>query len=189
MNFYSQAGQDRFAHEVLVRSGFKPVGTFLDIGCSHPRSNTLGLEEIGWSGLLMDIGPAALDGCTRKSKFIVGDAVKYDWSNEPNHFDYLSLDIDHATLACLKNLPDRIKYHVITIEHDLYQYPSVKESPQPEMREILRNRGYIPICLNVGDYGGDKLLNFEDWWVSPAVVNHANKFNSDGKYWKDIFGI
>lgn len=189
MKFYSQAGQDKFVYYVLVKTGVVPIGTFLDIGCSHPRSNTLALEEIGWRGVLIDIGPTALLDAERKSKFIVADATRYDWSNLSDRFDYLSLDIDSATLPCLKTIPESMKFKVITIEHDLYQYPSVEQSPQPEMRRILASRGHVLISSNVCDYGGEKLLKFEDWWVAPEIEQHAKRFKSEGKYWKEIVGL
>jgi hypothetical protein len=66
MNSYSQAGQDRFVHALIPGD----VGTFLDIGCAGKEgSNTLGLEELGWTGILMDSRLNALN-CPRKSLFI-----------------------------------------------------------------------------------------------------------------------
>lgn len=181
MNYYSQAGQDRFAAELLLDSDNRK-GIFLDIGCAGLSiSNTLGLEEIGWRGYLIDNSEEAKkDSSKRPSTFILADATKLDWSFLPDQVDYLSLDIDEATLAVLKNLPfDQVKFKVITIEHDAYRFG---DGPRSEMRKILSEKGYKLICEDVSNP-----WPFEDWWVTPELEKKAERFKSASKQWQEIF--
>ena len=86
MNWYSQAGQDRFVYTI---HGDAP-GTFLDVGCHHPIyiSNTYALEQIGWRGLLIDIdsrlGPQIAE--KRMSPFLCTDATTIDWADMIENF-------------------------------------------------------------------------------------------------------
>lgn len=157
IKWYSQSGQDKFAYEVV---GSK--GTFLDIGCREPSSNTRSLEQMGWTGWLIDNAPdtaQTVEG--RTSPLMIEDATKLDYSFLPDHVDYLSLDIDSNSLDALKALPlDRVRFKVITIEHDDYAYPE-GESPRKEMREILWGHGYSLARPNVADQG----LEYEDWFL------------------------
>lgn len=112
---YAQSGQDRFAFEVLGR---KTDGTFLDVGAGHvtEKSNSYGLEQIGWRGLCVDLNPQG-DKQLRSSPFVTLDATKIDWEPwlQRNRMwptiDYLSLDVDRATPDVLKTLPlDRMAF-------------------------------------------------------------------------------
>ena len=80
-------------------------------------------------------------------------------NNVPQEIGYLSLDIDGATLTCLKGLPlqDYI-FNVITIEHDEYSSGSHMKN---EMRKILFSHGYK---LDRPDVANDGLI-YEDWWI------------------------
>lgn len=180
---YSQAGQDRFVHELI---GGK--GNFLDIGANHPiqKSNTYGLEQIGWLGLLAERD----DHCVgllreqRTSPVLHVDATAANWKmllKPMTHFSYISLDVDICTQDTLKRLlADGITFDVLTIEHDKYRFGPL---PQAIMREWLCGAGYKLICADVGDAG----LPFEDWWVSPALEDAASKYESEGIDWKEIF--
>ena len=57
MKYFSKEGQDRFAHILIGNKG-----KFLDLGCNHPYAgnNTAALEQLGWSGIVVDYQPA---GC------------------------------------------------------------------------------------------------------------------------------
>lgn len=174
---WSQAGQDCFVHNLLVRGMGIQKGCFLDIGCSQPfiDNNTYHLEELGWRGLLVDIYDVAADPNhrireVRSSPFLCADATKIDWEktlpeyNIPTTIDYLSFDIDSGTIPGIKIFPwDKYKARVITIEHDLYQ-----AGPEPKklIEETLMANGYFLVCENVKH--NDK--TFEDWFVNPDLV-------------------
>lgn len=136
-------------------------GTFLDIGCNHPidGSNTYALEQLGWTGLLVDCMPEACQLCRdiRTSKVEQVDAKSNRWL--PAHYDYLSLDVDDATAETLYHLvADGVTFTVATIEHDSYR---LGPGPKDQMRHILLNAGY---SLSRADItcGGKA---FEDWWI------------------------
>ena len=79
--------------------------------------------------------------------------------NVPVEIDYLSLDVDEATLNCLKNLPlNDYKFKVITIEHDEYSQGPTKKL---QMREILYSHGYTLDRPDVANEGNI----YEDWWL------------------------
>lgn len=162
----SQAGQDIFAWHV---SCCKRDGTFVDIGSAHGQkwSNTYALEQMGWTGILCDAsGEARASALTlRKSPFVLGNATELNWNSilTSDWYDYLSLDVDAATLDTLKALPlARVQFGCITIEHDAYRFDT---GPRNAMREILSRNNY---SLLVADVSNDGFI-FEDWWVHPTV--------------------
>lgn len=192
----SQHGQDRFPYELIVKPEGKLDGTFLDIGCNDPVScnNTYALEQLGWRGLLNDIIHDCTRSCAvRKSPFVLGDATKMNWRDVlqahnlyHDAIDYLSLDVDAATLATLKNLPlGRIKFRTITVEHDSYIYGP---GPRDEMRSILFSLGYALTCADV--MAGEN-SPFEDWWICPGTVDMqiANKLACEGALAANVFAI
>lgn len=181
---YAQSGQDKFAYEVLGR---KTDGTFLDVGAGHvtEKSNSYGLEQIGWRGLCIDLAPQG--DVLKRGAFLPADATVISWGSLLLKFglwpliDYLSIDVDRATVNVLKRLPlDELKFNVITIEHDQYL---VGDGPRAEMRDILKRAGYDLVCADVHDQG----LAYEDWWCEPALKKQADHFRCEGKDWKDIF--
>lgn len=186
MNFYSQAGQDRWVYEMLVEPERLTTGTFLDVGCAGKQySNTLGLEEIGWTGVIMDCRPDALD-CPRKAVCICADATKYEWPKAPQLIDYLSLDVDWASRDALVNLPlYTMQFRVLTVEHDLYAYTDKAEGlrKQSDMRSTLTAHGYQLVCANVSCTPGNP---FEDWWVSLSLFPRARRFLCADKNWDQI---
>ncbi len=169
MNYYSQAGQDKWIEEVLIEGEGIKKGTFLDIGCGGKEfSNTLGLEEIGWDGWLFDNSESARDWCcaNRKSIFCCWDATKIKWRDfDPKIVDYLSLDVDEATLSVLMNIPlNRVQFRAITIEHDAYRFGDSLRIPE---REILTKAGYTLVRPDVSNPDP-----FEDWWLKRDLLNH-----------------
>lgn len=185
MTDYSQAGQTTFVKKLLIDTGVVPVGSFLDIGCAGLSiSNTLGLEELGWRGWLCDNSPEAqLDSINRPSKFILGDATKLNYGFLPSVVDYLSLDIDGATLDALKKLPlDKTRFRVITIEHDAYRFGETLRLP---MADILIAHGYTIICMDVCNPDP-----FEIWAVDKNLVPASAwepMVRIGPVQWRDIF--
>lgn len=188
----SQAAQDIFVYEVLVKPEKLLNGTFLDIGCSHPVciNNTYALEELGWRGVLVDNDPNAIQQCRerRKSTVIEGDTAKLDWKEILKPFngkmDYLSLDVDAASLDTLKALPlADVRFRVITIEHDKYRFGP---KPQESMELLLGTAGYKRVCRDICNP-----VPFEDWWVDPNTVPLKNykRFIADGKTVKEVLGL
>jgi hypothetical protein len=191
MKSFSQAGQDLFVHALLPKTD----GTFLDIGCCHPTelSNTYALEQLGWSGLLVDNDINAAILCQIKrgdSRVIHGDATKIDWQKTLHTYhpkwnghaiDYLSLDVDEASadaLAAILNAGAR--FRVITAEHDRYRNGERLRAP---MRVRLFNEGYVLICGDVCATDGSP---FEDWWVDKELSEAANRFRCEHTKWPDI---
>lgn len=166
-------------------------GYFLDVGANDIKhSNTAGLEESGWHGLLVDI----LRGekwARRPAEFIVADATCADWAKISEYFrgtpqiDYLSLDVDEATTLALERiLPAMPKFRAITIEHDAYR---LGRANQKHQHEILTRVGYDLVCCDVcvgpGEWGAGG--PFEDWWAFPDLVPKAIRdtwrcFHCDG---------
>lgn len=164
---YSQAGQDAFVHALLGDQG-----TFLDIGASHPTelSNTYGLEQVGWTGVCVEIEHSLCELLRVQRKAVVreGDAIKMPWGHPWRAGDYLSLDIDGATLDVLRKLMEaKYKFLVITIEHDAYRFGDTLRIPE---REILTAAGYVLVRPDVCCTPG---MPFEDWWVTPELVEKA----------------
>jgi hypothetical protein len=202
MNFKSQAGQDRFVVSLLdgQRNGF-----FLDIGANNPIeiNNTFVLEtELGWHGLSVDNSLASMEAFEKKRKtaFMLSDASQpQDWlgalavaqgvaglpETAPSVVDYLSLDVDEATLSCMRNLPwGSVRFRVMTIEHDRYRFGLERAM---EMQDILHRQGYFVLCTDVCDKG----LPFEMWAVDRGLVDfkRAMKFFRDiPTNWQEIVG-
>lgn len=193
MNFtsHSQAGQDKFAYIV---TGSRH-GSFLDIGANNPVSinNTFGLEQLGWRGLLVDNSAESMEACEkrRESHFYLTDASQpQNWQAAlaqaelpTDIIDYCSLDVDEASLQCLKNLPlDKLRFRVMTVETDEYRFPGRRD----EMVAILESHGYDVLCKDVCDKG----LSFEIWCVMPGLVDldRADKFRATkSTEWREFF--
>jgi len=184
MNFTACQGQDRFVYELIVKPEGLLTGAFIDIGCNG-SSNTKGLEEIGWRGILLDKNP--LDNGPRPSQFIQADATSYWCSKCFGNYDYLNLDVDADGLKALQALPlDKMSFRIITIEHDAYGYPQNPDVLRKPMDELLASKGYICICRNVCCEPGKP---FENWYVAPSLQVLAFRFRSCNTYWKDIFKL
>jgi methyltransferase FkbM-like protein len=173
--FQSQAGQDRFVHALAVLGEGLTKGTFLDIGCNDPiiRNNTYALEQIGWTGLLVDCEPSWADvmRANRRSPFVCADVETIDWRavlgqhKMPAAIDYLSFDVDGAGLQALKVMPwADVRFRILTVEHDAYRFG---DGVRQDMRAVLRDQGYELLCSDVMNDG----LPFEDWWVDPLTVD------------------
>lgn len=185
MKSYSQAGQDLFA---FAMTGGKTKGYFLDIGCNHEsfHSNTYGLEQLGWTGLLVDIA----GGCeNRKGKFVLSDAsnpteeLLVAYSQMPAVVDFMSLDVDDALIPSLKEIPfEWHSFGVVCLEHDQYR---VGPEPQKYARGFMLAQGYELVCGNViiPDYGVA-----EDWFVHPeyASADLIENYRCDNKDWREI---
>jgi hypothetical protein len=190
---FSQAYQDLF---VRVMTNFKTEGSYVEIGAGHPveANNTYILErDLQWVGVSLEVNPdlcSAFSGVRRNPCF-QGDATNVDFesifvsNNLPRQIDYLSLDIEPAsvTLQALKNLPLKtFRFSVITYEHDFY---TDGPNAMHEAREILSNFNYKRVASNVKSFGRD----FEDWYVDPNIIGETtySPFLSQGKECEELF--
>ena len=184
MKHYASQKQDLFAYYLLGKNK-----TFLDLGCWDPIhcNNTYLLEQNGWSGLLFDTDRSAISSCKIKrpnSKSFSVDVTSRDFLDillkecPSKHFDYVSLDVDDASLIVLSNyLLSGFTFNCMTFEHDYYRlFDSLKT---PSVR-LLESFGYIRVFDNVitfpthckesmKKYPDGQI--FEDWWINPKYFD------------------
>jgi hypothetical protein len=183
----SQAKQDLFVHTLLPTQ----TGRFFDIGSHDPVhiSNTYALEQIGWSGYLFDIEPswAGPTRAKRTSPFICADVSTFNWDAflekeglVGSTIDYLSFDVDEASLATLERFPfEKLTFGVCTIEHDSYRFGAARAA---RMRQILGSHGYEIVCKDVRSDG----FAYEDWYVHPSVQIDVTGLQCEGLEWTEI---
>lgn len=189
-NSKSQAKQDLFVHTLLPYS----TGRFIDIGSHDPVyiNNTYALEQLGWTGYLFDIDVTWKNPTEQKrtSPFILTDVSTYDWDAfllerelVGQQFDYLSFDVDDASLKTLQRFPfDKLSFKVCTIEHDSYRFG---EARAQEMRSILRGHGYEIVCKNVKNLGNA----YEDWYVHSSIRPTLPPLYCENLEWTDVIQI
>jgi hypothetical protein len=176
-------------------------GTFLDIGACYATksNNSYGLECKGWSGITIDYcaDHAGQYVGVRKAPLTVLDMTAINWDEFiAQHpvlqatVDYLSFDIDEASLPVLRKFPfDRLRFRALTVEHDAYRRG---DAARQEMRKILGSAGYDAIATDVMVRimwdGRPQAVAFEDWYVRPELVDMrvANRFRCNGKLWSDV---
>jgi hypothetical protein len=160
---YSQSGQDLW---VLSKV---PIGTYLEIGASHPIdiNNTYLLEQNGWSGISIDID----DQCqqlwkqTRENELIIADALQYNY--EAKLYDYIQIDIEppNQSLEVLKRLLSQgVECKCMTFEHDAY-YANIEI--RNEARRLMLDNGYI---LAVPDVEWKPGKSYEDWFINKKYL-------------------
>jgi hypothetical protein len=176
---YSQAGQTEFVRRIL---GDDHKGFFVDLGCGNEQfSNTLGLEESGWYGIMLDINPNAAKG--RKGRFICADATTVKLPL-PVYVDYLSLDVDENSLKALQQIDlKQTQFGIVTQEHDAWRFG---DALRPHMRKIMLDAGYVLIASDVcGAVGAP----FEDWFTSQELAPKAARFKSSNMLYSDILKL
>ena len=175
---YSQIYQDMF---VLSMHNGKYNGIYLEIGSGDPiyGNNTYLLEtNFDWNGISIDINKNFCNDfkSKRKNECVNINALEYDYNNILNTYgniiDYLQLDCDppNITYSILLKIPfDKIKFGVITYEHDYYNDKT--KSYRKKSRDYLNSKGYK---LIVGNISPDKNNNpFEDWWIHPDIIEES----------------
>jgi hypothetical protein len=145
----------------------------------------------GWKGLSIDYNDYSAEfKQKRKNPFVCADVINVDWNSieqaypfMTNRIDYISFDVDEATLSAVKQFPwDRFQFATMTIEHDQYRFGT---NTRNEIRRILSSFGYTLLCSDVimEGYGA-----FEDWWVNMECVDctKAETIRCDNTSYLDI---
>jgi len=194
--------QDEFAYRVIIgnhiHGGGKQEdykGTFLDVGCGHGfhHNNTLIMEQLGWTGYLIDNNQDLINHnkTIRKAKSICMDVTNPNWDMiKETNIDYLSFDVDDATVIAVEKFPwEKIRFKVITIEHDAYR---VGNMARDVIRETMKKHGYFCVAYDVMAAGCHKGTSqpFEDWYIDPNLpaVSYL-KYFSVGKRAIDIMCV
>ena len=186
--------QDQFAHLMIGN-----LGTFLDLGSAHPvvGNNSYALENVGWIGIAFEEIASlanAMNQYRNTPCFAVDVAVAEPFisilhrQHPSKHFNYISLDVDDASVPCLKLLIDNgYTFDVMTFEHDTYlDGPEARKIPS---KKILLDAGYKllfenvqtcnrnfssggPTCRPKCDHPIDQVWEWEDWWIGPAMFDN-----------------
>lgn len=182
---YSDACQDIFALSLFNNN---KLNFFLDIGCADgvSASNSLLLEQYGWSGILID---NRLDQINLSKQKRINNNIhcidatdKYclehvlEISNCPETIDYISLDIDHFSFTCLERFPfDKYKFKFMTFEHDLYTNHESVFDRKYKAPELLKSFGYEKLIDNILVWGR---MPYEDWYISNEYTDIIDLFQN-----------
>lgn len=139
--------------------------------------------------------------CRPRTKFYQTDALTFDYNKISKSFDYLQIDIHPSlnNLAVLEILLPTHRFAVITFEHDVWDQSPESALVRLKSRQLLRKHGYQLIISDAsvpqgqGHGIGDAPIDFEDWWINPALIPetvwslYQNLESSDhGKYYHDL---
>lgn len=196
---YSQAGQDEWVLSAIGKKGF-----FVDVGAYDgvESSNTLLLEENGWSGVCIEaspeffsslvvnrpkaenvnmavmpyIGTAPFSGHKVGSGNAVPCAPIGEILNQcgaPKVIDYMSIDIEGGEIGAIKSMRwDIYKVKLITVEHNLYC-----EGPanKDEIFRLLSAEGYVRVVDNAQCLESPWTgLPYEDWYAHKAFISQMS---------------
>jgi hypothetical protein len=178
---HSQAGQDFFVIGLLQG---KLNGTYLEIGASHPSggNNTFLLDTMfGFTGSSIEINQNVVNDWNQlrpQSNLQICDALTFDYTSLPTHFDYLQIDIEPQmnNLRVLEKVLKSQTFSVITFEHDVWRNTQETQFVMNESRKLLLNYGYELVVNNVtilpgeGKGIGDEPIHFEDWYANPKYI-------------------
>ena len=162
---YSQARQDDFVIHMMNGK----LGEYLEIGASHPIdiSNTFALEQLGWTGLSIDISDSCKQVWEEKriNPLIIADALTFDYPKK-KRIDYLQVDVDPSETsfkALQQVLKSKTRFSIITFETDSY----TNSNFVMPSRNLMQKEGYTLIYPDVLCGFGP----FEDWYIDESVIN------------------
>ena len=162
---YSQARQDDFVIHMMNGK----IGEYLEIGASHPIdiSNTFALEQLGWTGLSIDISDSCKQVWEEKriNPLIIADALTFDYPKK-KRIDYLQVDVDPSETsfkALQQVLKSKTRFSIITFETDSY----TNSNFVMPSRNLMQKEGYTLIYPDVLCGFGP----FEDWYIDESVIN------------------
>ena len=166
--YYSQFGEDVVLRELMGKR--HPKGSYLDIGCYHPRkhSNTYFLYKLGWSGMLIDIEKAKLIACKmiRPRDKTLLCAVSNSKGTVPFYAPK-----KYSVLTSLIKLNDKFK-----------QIGTVEQKTISEIIDIDLN-GNCPTVLSIDiegkDYDAIKGINFKRHTPKFILIECWNDFDID----------
>jgi len=195
----SLSQQDLFVQLLLGNSGY-----YVDIGAGNGEgepcaSNTAWLEELGWTGLLIEYLPRYCEEAAKfrpKSTVIQADAFHLDYKKLFDHFkvpkaiDYLTIDIDpngyieDPCVNVLSKFPfEEYDFKILTIEHDLYNPHG--QFQKEKLSSFMKDKPYKMIVENVGlSFAGKKYL--EDWFINPKYYNEFKIKDIENLYYKEM---
>lgn len=192
MTYHSQAGQDKWVHELIGDKGI-----FVDLGALDgiQTSNTYALELLGWTGICVEANVFQYHSlCTNRKSINInkavsdyngncrfghdriipdgGDVVECATLNNilsnliiPREIDYLSLDIEGHEYTVLKIFPfDKWNIKLLTVEHNVYCDGAEKKNA---LYDLLTRNGYIRVVEDVKCLDPNPLYfnqPFEDWY-------------------------
>tara|TARA_R100001015_G_C4635178_1_gene203895 strand:- start:11385 stop:11999 length:615 start_codon:yes stop_codon:yes gene_type:complete len=204
MNYYSKEYQDRCAHQLIGGRG-----TYLDLGSHHPfeGNNSAALEWLGWKGVSVDYQERwvkLFNESPRRNPCIQSDVTVSNFIIDlrniipTKHFNYISLDVDEASIPCLKLLiSSGYTFDFMTFEHDIYNGEEESKYRKSESIKILHDAGYKMIFENVLTKGTEKYDKqgnsiwepWEDWWVGERFFDKIKEQNKEINYDKTIWRI
>ena len=166
--YYSQFGEDVVLRELMGKR--HPKGSYLDIGCYHPRkhSNTYFLYKLGWSGMLIDIEKAKLIACKmiRPRDKTLLCAVSNSKGTVPFYAPK-----KYSVLTSLIKLNDKFK-----------QIGTVEQKTISEIIDIDLN-GNCPTVISIDiegkDYDAIKGINFKRHTPKFILIECWNDFDID----------
>ena len=162
------------------------------------ENNTKLLELSGWSGMLFDIDQRFVDQCNEQrsnSSFCVdvtsNEFIKILKENGcPKVVDYISMDVDGASIQCLKNfLEAGFSFRCMTFEHTWDLHNPETENCVNESRQLLESFGYEILFKDVVLAHSEHIGKpFEDWWINPELLNTTLE-SKEGMTHKDIINF
>ena len=204
--YYSAEMQDLSALSLVGDSKSSDPNMFLDIGCGRPKycNNTMLLEENGWEGICVDIEDFSEEFKEkRKTPFYQLDTTSDEFIEKLKEsflrkfIQYISLDVDVASLATLENLlKNGFQFAFMTFEHDYHwaltyarrvAYDKATEwgcegrtreqveNCKFKSKSLLEQKGCSLLFENVSFHEkttGDVLHPWEDWWINPSCFNY-----------------
>jgi SAM-dependent methyltransferase len=180
--YNAQIKQDEFV-SLLKR---KTTGVFVDIGAGtggitgqpiNFYSNTYYLESLGWSGIAIDYDKEYIDFANKnRSCYCISSDLTKDSISDilslydcPRHIDYLSIDVDDATINVIRSFDYR-KYiaDIVTMEHNLYRRDKDSLFLREYSRSLFEYNGYFLLFPDVvlDGYGP-----VEDWYVHSSFLS------------------
>ena len=166
--YYSQFGEDAVLRALMGKR--HPKGSYLDIGCYHPKkhSNTYFLYKLGWSGMLVDVEKAKLIACKmiRPRDKTLLCAVSNDKGTVP-----FFAPKKYSVLTSLIKLSDEFK-----------QIGTIEQKSISEIIDVNLN-GNCPTVLSIDiegkDYDAIKSIDFKRHSPKFILIECWNDFDID----------
>lgn len=169
----SLSQQDLFVSLLLPSPSY-----FIEVGIGNGQGepchgNTMWLEETGWKGMGFEIDSTycAQARVFRPNTIIIeGDCLRMNWQQifdmfqVPKLVDYLSVDVDGASLPALHRFfqTDR-DFSILHIEHDLYSAGGPQR--KAALMDYMQDKKYRLVVDDVSlSFAPQNYL--ESWWIN-----------------------